>query len=92
MKVRKTSKAAYQSITLDNKQAMWAKIIKALRQMKAGGNYDEIARKINVEPVKVARRLNELVTAGIVYNTPATRPTRTGRAAMVRQLNKKFAA
>jgi predicted transcriptional regulator len=86
--MKKTSKDAYNSITLDNKRSMWMRIIKALRSLKEGGNYDQIARKIKVEPVKVARRLNELVEAGIVVNTKNTTPTRTGRRAMVRKLKK----
>lgn len=91
-KIPKTSRLAFNSITLAQKQAMWAKIVKILRRLKAGANYDEIASKIGVEPVTVARRMAELVTAGIVINTPVTRPTRTGRQAMVRTLSKKWAA
>lgn len=90
--MRKTSKLAYESITLDHKKTMWAKIVKALRRNKSGLNYDEIATRINAEPVQVARRMNELVQSGIVINSPVTRPTRTGRKAMVRLISKKYAA
>ncbi len=88
--MRKTSLLAYDSVSLENKQYMWASIISALKKMKVGGNYCEIAAAIKAEPVTVARRMNELVQKKIVYNTTVTRPTRTGRQAMVRQLYKRY--
>jgi len=37
-------------------------------------------------------KLNELVQAKVIENTKETRPTSSGRQAMVRKLNKRFAA
>ena len=71
---------------------MWAKIIKTLKRNRSGLNYYEIAVRIGAEPVQVARRLNELVQAKLIENTKLTRPTGTGRQAVVRKLNKKYAA
>ena len=90
--MRKTSIQAYQSLSLESKKTMWAKIIKVLKRHKNGLNYSEIAGKIGAEPVQVARRLNELVQAKLIENTKETRPTSSGRQAMVRKLNKRFAA
>lgn len=90
--MRKTSIQAYHSITLDNKKTMWAKIIKALRKMPKGGNFEQIAKAARLEPSKVWKRLPELVKAKIVVNTKDTRPTSSGRQAMVRVLSKKYAA
>ena len=92
MKPRKTSIAAYHSISLESKKTMWAKIIKVLKRHRNGLNYSEIAGKIGAEPVQVARRLNELVQAKVIENTKETRPTSSGRQAMVRKLNKRYAA
>ena len=91
-RIRKTSIQAYHSLTLDHKKTMWAKIIKVLKRHKNGLNYSEIAGKIGAEPVQVARRLNELVQSKILVNTTETRATTSGRQAMVRRLNKKYAA
>lgn len=82
----KTSLKAYQSITLESKQTQWAKITRCLAKHPDGLTYDEIARKIRHEPVQVARRMAELVNGKIIVNTKQTRPTRTGRAAMVRKI------
>lgn len=90
--MRKTSIKAFQSISLESKKSTWSKIVKALKRRKAGATYDEIATLTGLEPVQVARRMNELVEAKIVINTPITRATRTGRKAMVRTLSKKYAA
>ena len=90
--MRKTSIQAYHSLSLESKKTMWAKIIKVLKRHRNGLNYSEIAGKIGAEPVQVARRLNELVQAKLIENTRETRPTSSGRQAMVRKLNKRFAA
>jgi predicted transcriptional regulator len=92
MKVPKTSKLAYDSITLESKQSMWAKIIKVMRKNKTGLTNDEISKALKVDHVVIARRTPELVQAGIMYNTPVTRPTRTGRLAIVKMLRKKYQA
>ena len=90
--MRKTSIQAYQSLTIDHKKTMWAKIIKALRKMPNGGNFEQIAKVARLEPAKVWKRLPELVQAKVIGNTKETRPTSSGRQAMVRKLNKKYAA
>lgn len=90
--MRKTSIQAYHSLTIDHKKTMWAKIIKALRKMPNGGNFEQIAKVARLEPSKVWKRLPELVEAKVIENTKETRPTSSGRQAMVRKLNKRFAA
>lgn len=90
--MRKTSLDAYKSISLADKKAIWAKIILAAKKLPAGGTFEEIAKKAKLEPAKVWKRLPELVQAKIMFNTGSTRPTSSGRKAMVRQLYKKFAA
>lgn len=92
MKVRKTSKAAYDSLTLEHKRSMWVKIIKAASKLPNGGNFEQIAKKARLKPDQVWKRLPELVDAKVMYNTGETAPTSTGRQAMVRRLTKKWAA
>ena len=86
--MKSTSKAAWRSVK-DNLSETKEKIIKGIIRLKIGGNYEEIARKSNLEPVQVARRMSELERDQIVF--PAgIRKTSTGRAATVWQLFKKF--
>ncbi len=91
MKVRKTSKAAYDSIK-DHRRTMWGKIIKATRKLPNGGNFEQIANKAGLRPDQVWKRLSELTAMKILVNTGETAPTSTGRKAMVRKLNKAYAA
>ncbi len=91
MKVRKTSKAAYDSIK-DQRATMWGKIVKAAGKLPNGGNFEQIANKAGLRPDQVWKRLPELVDMKILVNTGETRPTSTGRKAMVRALNKAYAA
>ena len=60
--------------------------------MPNGGNFEQIAKVARLEPAKVWKRLPELVQAKLIENTKETRPTSSGRQAMVRKLNKRFAA
>ena len=88
---RKTSIEAHNSIKA-HKRTMWAKIIAAARKLPNGGNFEQIARKAGLKPEQVWKRLPEMVDARIMENTGETRPTSTGRQAMVRMLSKRFAA
>ena len=92
MKLPQTSRDAYHSITLEQKKSMWAKIIKSLKKAPCGLTADQIASRLRVDHVVIARRMNELVDKKVVINTPVKRVTRTGRMAMVRMINKKYAA
>ena len=92
MKLPQTSRDAYHSITLEQKKSMWAKIVRSLKKSPAGLTADQIASRLRVPHVEVARRMNELVEKKVVINTPVTRKTRTGRKAIVRCLSKKWAA
>lgn len=82
---RETSQAAHDSVK-EHKEAMYAKIIEGLRKLRVGGHFEAIAEAAGLEPAQVWKRLPELVEQGIVYNVGTTRPTTSGRQAMVRQL------
>lgn len=82
---RQTSKEAHESVK-PHKEVMYDKITLGLRKLKVGGTFEEIAKASRLEPSKVWKRLPEMVEAGKVYNVGTTRPTSSGRKAMVRQL------
>lgn len=82
-----TSRLAHESVK-EHKQVMYDKIIEGLEKLKVGGNFDEIARSANLKPEQVWKRLSELVESGVCFNVGITRPTSSGRQAMVRQLTK----
>ncbi len=83
--VPKTSLEAYRSVK-EMKEAHKIKIIEALKQLKTGGTYEQISTLINIDKAQVNRRLSEMERDGIIYNVGITRPTISGRSAMVRQL------
>lgn len=79
--------------SLSDKRTTYAKIVKALRRMKDNkGNFEQISRAAGLEPSQVWKRLPELVRDKVIKNTGETSLTSSGRKAMVRKLNKKFAA
>jgi len=82
---RQTSKDAHDSIKGD-KQRMYLIISEGLEKLKVGGNFEEIAAVCGLKPEQVWKRLSEMVDAKICFNTGITRPTSSGRKAMVRQL------
>lgn len=82
-----TSRLAHDSVK-EHKQAMYLKIIEGLEKLKVGGNFEEIAKASNLEPAQVWKRLSEMVDLGICFNVGISRPTSSGRKAMVRQLTK----
>ena len=82
---RSTSSAAHESIK-GSKQVMYDKITVGLVKLGIGGQFEEIAFASGLKPEQVWKRLGEMVTMGIVYNTGLTRITSSGRSAMVRQL------
>lgn len=82
---RATSKEAHESVK-EHKERMYEKIQKALGKLPIGGTFEEIALKANLRPEQVWKRLPEMVEMGIVYNVGPTRPTSSGRKAMVRKL------
>lgn len=81
--MRKTSKQAFKS--LPDQKTTYGKIIKALQKMPNGGHFEAIAKRAGLPPDKVWRRLNDLVDRKILVNS-GTKPTSTGRMAMVRKL------
>lgn len=54
---------------------------RACQSIRAGLTSDEIAQRLGVQKVQVARRMGELVADGYVRTTGETRPTPSGRAA-----------
>lgn len=82
---RQTSIDAHESIK-PIKKDHYDKIVEALKKLKVGGNYEEISAAAGMEPLQVARRLDEMVKANIAYNCEYTHKTKSGRSAMVRQL------
>ena len=82
---RETSSEAHEEIK-PHKQAAYEKIVEALKKLKVGGTFYEIAEAAGMEPLQVCRRLDEMVKAGLVYNCDYTHKTPTGRNSMVRQL------
>lgn len=84
-KHRATSKEAHESVK-EHKSAMYEKITEGLVKLKVGGTFEEIAIACGLKSEQVWKRLGEMVDAGTVFNTGYTRPTSSGRKAMVRQL------
>jgi biotin synthase-related radical SAM superfamily protein len=82
---RQTSTEAHESVK-EHKQRMYERIAAALSVMKIGGTFEEIAEVSGLKPDQVWKRLPEMIEAGKVYNVGITRPTSSGRKAMVRQL------
>lgn len=86
-KHRATSKAAHDSVK-EHKAEMYSKIISGLEKLRVGGNFEEIAAASGIKPEQAWKRLSELVDNGTCFNVGITRPTSSGRQAMVRQLTK----
>ena len=82
---RKTSVDAHESVK-NSKARVYELIIEGLRKLKIGGNFEQIAEAAGLEPSQVWKRLPEMIEQGTVYNVGNTRPTSSGRQAMVRQL------
>lgn len=80
-----TSRLAHESIK-PAKQAIYEKIIKGMEILQVGGTFEEIAKASNLEPAQAWKRISEMVDAGTLFNVGITRPTSSGRQAMVRQL------
>ncbi len=80
-----TSRLAHESVK-EHKEGMYEKIIVGLEKLKVGGHFEEIAKACGLEPAKVWKRLSEMQEKGIIFNVGITRPTSSGRQAMVRQL------
>lgn len=84
-KHRATSKEAHESIK-PVKQIMWSKIEAGMEKLKVGGNFEEISKAAGLEPAQTWKRLSELERNGIIFNSGITRPTSSGRKAIVWQL------
>src|SRR5688572_12642104 len=82
---RATSSDAHESVK-EHKEAMYEKIIEGMRKLKVGGTFEEISEASGLKPEQVWKRLPEMVENGTVFNVGTTRPTSSGRKAMVRQL------
>ncbi len=83
--VPKTSHDAHNSVK-EMKEAHYKIIIEALKKIKIGATYEQLASYCNLDKAQVNRRLSEMERDGIIYNVGITRPTISGRSAMVRQL------
>ncbi len=88
--MRKTSLEAYRSLSHETKSNLYKIILKGCKRLKNGGTFEEIAKAANIEPVNVWKRLNEMITLKMLVNTGETRPTSSGRKAMVRKVNPDF--
>lgn len=82
---RSTSKEAHESVK-EHKEVMYDKIKDGLNKLKIGGHFEEIANACGLKTEQVWKRLNEMIELGMIYNVGITRPTSSGRKAMVRQL------
>lgn len=80
-----TSKAAYDSIK-EHRTEMHDKIVEGLKKLRVGGHFEAIAEASGITPAQCHKRLDEMVKAGIVFNTGVCRKTSSGRNAQVRQL------
>lgn len=79
------SKAAYESIK-ESRTIMYDRITVGLVKLGNGGTFETIAYAAGIKPDQCWKRLGEMITLGIVYNTGETKKTTSGRQAMVRQL------
>lgn len=70
------------------KAAIQAKIIKALEELRIGATFYEISSKSGLQAAQVWRRLSELETMGLIFNTDITRPGLSGRSCTVWQLSR----
>lgn len=82
---RATSKEAHESVK-ESKSEMYKKIVKGLKRLKIGGNFEEISIASGITPAQCHKRLPEMIELGLVYNVGITRKTSSGRKSMVRQL------
>lgn len=84
-----TSIAAHRQAN-ELKSEHYEKIIKALRKIRAGGIYTEIATISGMRPDQVGRRLSEMEAAQVVFKVGNTRPTPAKRQAAVYQLYQEY--
>lgn len=77
-----TSKAAYNSVTIEMQKNHYSKILKALKSL-GNGIYEELAEHIGMEKNQVSRRLKEMEQQELVYKSGTKRPTKSGRSAYV---------
>lgn len=80
-----TSRSAHESVK-EHKSVMYDKITTGLMRLKVGGTFEEIAKAAGLKPDQTWKRISEMIEMGKVYNVGVTRPTSSGRKAMVRQL------
>jgi len=83
--VPKTSRDANDSVK-EMKEKHYKIIEDALNQIRVGATYEQLASHCKLDKAQVNRRLSEMEKAGIIFNVGITRPTISGRKAMVRQL------
>lgn len=83
--VPQTSRDANESVK-EHKQKMYNQILDALREIKIGATSEEISAFTGIEHSKIWKRMSELVEMKLVFNVGITRPTKSNRQAMVRQL------
>jgi len=85
--MKRTSVEAFNSLTKEYKDHIFVKVATAMsKKLKAGGTYEEISVAVGEKPDRIWKRLSEMVNAKILMNLPSTRPTSSGRKAMVRNL------
>ena len=79
-KIPETSLAAYQSITNEQKENHYNKILATLAELKTA-SAEQIASHTTITYWQVGKRMSELEKKQLVYNTGLKVATRTGRSA-----------
>lgn len=80
-----TSHAAHEAIK-PVKPNMFQIITDGIRKLKGGGTFDDISKVTGLRPEQVWKRLSELKRDGIIFDTGATRPLKSGLNGIVWQL------
>lgn len=62
------------------------KIFQALKELRVGGTYEEIAQKAGMRDDQVWKRLSELERGMLIFNTSITRKLRSGVSGIVWQV------
>lgn len=83
-----TSRLAHESVK-PHKQSTKELICDGLRKLRVGGDQEQIANEIGLEPAQVWKRLNELVKDGKIFDTGITRKLKSGRQGIVWQLTEQ---
>ena len=73
-----TSLEAFKSLDPEKVNEIYKKIVSALRIIKEG-TYEDIARNLKMEPVRIWKRMNEARKMGLIERTENRRKMASGR-------------